>query len=80
MQEVIKILLGALVLVLGWPIGNSLAKLTKEELKSSQKWFKRIIFVSLVGGVVSLFLRNDILLFSFFFIAIVTSRSLRNKK
>ena len=79
MQEMIKIVLGAVLVILGFPIGNLLAKVTKEELKSGQKWFKIIIILSLIGGLVSLILGKDALLFSFLFIAIVTSRSLRNK-
>ncbi|MFH1608364.1 MAG: hypothetical protein ABIA78_04490 [archaeon] len=77
MQEVIKILIGIAVLLLGIPVGNYLAKITKEELKSGQVWFKLIIFVSLIGGIVGLTIGNDWLLFSFLFIGIVTSRSLR---
>ncbi len=78
MQEIFKILIGVLVLLLGIPIGTFLAKKTKEELKPGQVWFKLIIILSLIGGVVGAFLRNDILFFSFLFIAIVTSRSLIN--
>ena len=77
MQEIFQLVIGLLVLILGFPLGSFLAKQTKEELKSGQKWFRLIIFVSLIGGFVGLFLRNDVLLFSFFFIAIVTSRSLK---
>ncbi|PIO08439.1 hypothetical protein COU59_01480 [Candidatus Pacearchaeota archaeon CG10_big_fil_rev_8_21_14_0_10_34_12] len=77
MQQTIQLLLGILVLTLGFSIGNWLAKLTTEELKSGRKWFVFIITVSLVGSVVSLILRNDYFFFSFLFIAIVTSRSLR---
>ncbi len=80
MQEILKLLIGLLVLALGYPLGTFLAKQTKEELKSGQKWFRLIIFVSLIGGFVGLVLGNDVLLFSFFFIAIVTSRSLKKKK
>lgn len=78
MEEVIKLLIGIFVLILGIPIGNFLTKVTKEELKSGGKWFKLIIFLSLIGGFVGLIIQNDILMFSLFFIAIVTSRSLRN--
>ena len=78
MQEIIKILIGMGLLALGIPIGNYLAKATKEELKSGQKWFKLIIIASLVGGIIGLIIGNDILLFSLFFIAIVTSRCLRS--
>ena len=78
MQELIKLIIGIIVLALGYPIGTYLAKLTTEELKPGQIWFKPLIVISLIGAVVSLFFRNDIFLFSFLFIAIVTSRSLRN--
>lgn len=77
MQEIYKLIIGILVLVMGIPLGNLLANTTKEELKRGQKWFKILIIVSLVGGFVGLILNNDVLMFSFFFIAIVTSRSLK---
>jgi len=80
MQEVYKILIGIAVLILGIPIGNLLAKFTKEELKTGQGWFRIIIILSLVGGVIGLIIGNDILMFTMFFIAIVTSRSLKVKK
>ena len=76
-MQIINILVGILVLVLGFPIGSYLAKQTKEELKSGQKWFKLIIIVGLIGGAVGLIIGNDVLLFSFFFIAVVTSRGLK---
>jgi len=77
MQEMIKLAIGILILIFGFPIGNFLAKLTKDELKSGQRWFKLIIIFSLVVGIIGLILRNDILMFSCFFIAVVTSRCLR---
>ena len=77
MLEIFQLVIGILILILGIPIGNFLARRTKEELKSGQKWFRLIIIFSLVGGFIGLIIRNDILMFSFFFIAIVTSRSLR---
>ena len=80
MQDFMKILIGIIVLVLGVFIGNLLAKFTKEELKTGQSWFKIIIILSLIGGVIGLIVGNDILMFTMFFIAIVTSRSLKIKK
>ncbi len=73
----IKLAIGIFVLLLGFPIGSYLAKITKEELKSGQKWFKLIIFINLIGAFISSIFRNDVLLFSFSFIAIVVSRSLK---
>jgi formate hydrogenlyase subunit 3/multisubunit Na+/H+ antiporter MnhD subunit len=75
MEEVLKIIFGILFLFLGIPIGNFLAKMTKEELKSGRKWFRLVVIFSLIGGMTGLILRNDVLMFSLFFIAIVTSRS-----
>ena len=77
MNEIFRILIGILVLFLGIPIGNFLATLTKEELKSGRLCFKLIILLSLIIGVIGLIIGNDIILFSFFFIAIVTSQSLK---
>ncbi|MBU1894261.1 MAG: hypothetical protein KJ983_00405 [Candidatus Omnitrophica bacterium] len=79
MDELFKILIGLVVLVLGILIGNFLARVTKEELKSGQKWFRLIVIFSLIGGFVGLLFGNDVLMFSLFFIAVVTSRSLKNK-
>ena len=77
MQEVLKIAIGIAFLLLGTPIGSYLAEKTKEELKQGRKWFKLIIVVSLVSSIVALIIQNDFLFFSFLFIALVTSRSLR---
>ena len=82
MLELIKIISGILLLGLGIPIGNLLAKVTKEELASGKRWFKILIEISLFSAVVCLIFRRDDLMFALLFIAIVTSRSLilGNKK
>ena len=77
MTEISTLAIGVIVLLLGIPIGNFLSKITKEELKTGQKWFKLIILISLAGGAVGLIIKDDVLLFTMFFIAIVASRSLR---
>ena len=76
MQELVKLVIGILFLALGIPIGNFLAKITKEELKSGRKWFKLIVIIGLIFGVIGLLIQNDVLMFSLFFIVLVTSRSL----
>ena len=75
----LKILIGVIVLILGIPIGNLLAGYTKEELKDGRKWFNLLIFIGLIGGITGLIIGNDSLMFSFLFIAVVSSRSLRRK-
>ena len=77
MEEVYQLIIGLVLLALGFPIGNFLAKITKEELKSGENWFKLIIFICLIGAVICLIIDNDTMLFTFMFIAIVTSRSLK---
>ena len=77
MDEILKFAIGLAVLILGFPVGNYLAKITKEELKAGQMWFKLIVILSLIGALAGLIIGNDTLLFSFSFIAIVTSRSLK---
>ncbi len=77
MTEILNLLIGIIVLILGIPIGNLLAKYTKEELKDGKPWFKLLIFIGLIGGLVGLIIRNDAIMFSFLFIAVVTSKSLR---
>jgi len=78
MNELINLLIGICVLALGFPLGSFLARVTKEELKLGKKWFKLIIILSLIGGIVGLIIGDDVLMFSLFFIAIVTSQSLKN--
>ena len=80
MSGIFELAIGILVLLLGVPIGLYLMKSTKEELLSGRMWFKLIIVVSFIASIASLFLRNDVLFFSFLFIAIVTSMSLKKKK
>ncbi len=80
MNEVLELILGICVLFFGIPIGNLLAKNTPEELKDGKKWFYLILFVCFIGSIFSLIFSNDALLFTFLFIAIVTSRSIKIKK
>jgi hypothetical protein len=77
MSEVINLIIGMVVLALGIPLGNFLAKYTKEELKPGLRWFRWIVILSLIGVIIGLIIGNDVLLFSLAFIAIVTSRSLK---
>ena len=77
MTEILNILIGTFILILGIPIGNLLAKYTKEELKDGRRWFNLLIFIGAIGGIIGLIIGNDALMFSFLFIAVVTSRSLK---
>lgn len=78
MNEILKLNFGVVFLLLGILIGNFLAKITKEELKQGKKWFKLIFLAGFLGGVVGLAIQDDVLMFSMFFISIVTYRSLKN--
>lgn len=80
MLEIYKILIGLVVLLLGFILGKFLAKVTKDELKEGQIWFKLIILVSLIGAIVSLIVGSDVLFFTFLFFMIVTSSSLKKKR
>jgi len=79
MEEVFKLIIGIGILALGYPIGMILAHFTKEELEPGRKWIFLLTTICLIGGFISLLIKNDILMFSFFFIAIVSSRSLRHE-
>jgi hypothetical protein len=72
-----SLIFGMLVVATGVPIGDFLYKKTREEIKSGQKWFKIIVITGLMGAIAAMFLNNDFLFFSFLFISIVTSRSLK---
>ncbi|MFH1503272.1 MAG: hypothetical protein ABIE36_01290 [Candidatus Diapherotrites archaeon] len=77
MQEALKIIIGVVVLAFGILIGDILARNTKEELRQGRKWFLLLILICFIGAILSLIFTNDALLFTFLFIAIVTSMSLR---
>lgn len=80
MNELLGFVLSICILALGIPMGDYLSRITKEELKSGQKWFKIIIIFCFVGAILALILESDALLFGLLFMAIVTSRSLNRKK
>ena len=73
----VEFLLGIILLLLGIPIGNVLARMTKEELKPGKRYLKSIVILSLIGVLAGLVFSDDILLFSFAFIARVRSMSLK---
>ncbi|NCN51927.1 hypothetical protein GW931_02855 [archaeon] len=80
MQEISRLLIGIVFLILGIPIGNYLKSITLDEQKDGQKWFRILIAISIAIGFYGLIIGNDWLLFTMFFIAIVTSRSLTYPK
>jgi uncharacterized membrane protein YoaK (UPF0700 family) len=80
MNEIITLIIGILVLVMGYFIGELLARYTKEEIKTGRKYIKIVVLLGLIGGVVGLIFGNDFLLFGFFFMAIVAERSLKVEK
>lgn len=80
MDKTLSLIIGVVALVLAFPIGRLLAHLTKEELKDGQVWFRILTFVGLLGGLLGLILQIDWMLFFSFFIAIISSQSLINKK
>lgn len=77
MKEVIKYIIGILVLVAGYYLGEFLRKVTDDEQKDGRKYFKVIVAISLVGVILGLILGKDWMLFTFALFAIVTSRSLK---
>ncbi len=67
----IKIILGAITLLLSIPLGLFLAYLTRDELVGGRKYFKLIIFISGLTGIIFLFFNLEVSL-SLFFIFITT--------
>lgn len=76
MNELIKILIGICVLILGYPIGMILRKNTIDEQKDGRKWFKILTLFGLISGLLGFLIKKDWIMFTGFFIAVVTSRSL----
>ena len=50
MQEFVKLSIGIVFLILGIPIGDYLKKLTEDEQKDGQKWFRILIAISVAIG------------------------------
>ncbi len=80
MTRLYQYVLAIVMLVLAVPIGNVLAKLTKEELRLGNKWFKILIISTLILALLSLVIGKNDLFFTFLFVAVVTSRSLDIKR
>ncbi len=80
MLQITKILIGIAVLALGFPIGKWISQTTKEEISQGQKWIKILTLLGLAGGILGLILGNDFILFSSFFVSIVTSRSIKEPR
>ncbi len=80
MEDLYKVLIGIVFLAFGFPIGDFLKKKTKDEQKDGRKWFKLLVLSGLIGGFIGLLIGKDWVLFTFFFIAIVSSRSLIKTK
>ncbi|VVB79451.1 Uncharacterised protein [uncultured archaeon] len=76
----IQLLVAIIVVLLGFPIGIILSKLTKEELKGGEKWFKLLVFLAAITAIFGLFTQNDPLFFSSLFLIAVTSQSIGKKK
>ena len=79
MEEVYKFAIGITILFLGIPIGNFLAKITREELKFGKRWFKILALACAIAILPSLFLKNYVMFFSLLFMIVVISRSLKIK-
>lgn len=77
MNEWLQLLIGTFALVLGFPVGNILRKRTMDEQVQGKQYFIILTIIGLLGGITGLILRRDWMLFSFLFIAIVSSRSIR---
>lgn len=80
MQYIYKFIISAVVLLLAFPIGNLLRNLTQDEQKDGKKYFVILLWISLIIGTLGAIIKRDWMMFTFFFIAIVTSRSLVPKK
>ena len=77
MEEVIKYILAISVLILGYFLGIYLKKLTADEQVIGRKYFRVITIISATLLLLGLIIGKDWMLFTFAFITIVTSRSLK---
>ena len=80
MEELIKLIIGVGVLLLGIPIGTFLKSRTLDEIKDGRKWFKLLTLLGLLVGFGGLIFGKDWIMFSAFFVSVVSSQSLRKLK
>ncbi|MEM4326021.1 MAG: hypothetical protein QXU40_01850 [Candidatus Pacearchaeota archaeon] len=83
MYYLVKIFIGSIVVFSGFFLGELLAKITKEELRAGQRWFKILLLLSFLGAIFSLLTLNDVILFTLLFIISITIKSIiinKNKK
>ena len=64
-----------LILILGIPIGYLIAYSARDELKQGRRWFKLIVFLSLILGIMFWFFNAEIS-YSLFFLCILSFVSL----
>ena len=76
MNILVKSLIGILALAIAFPLGNFLAKITKEELKNGKRWFKLIIILSSIGLVIGIIVKKIEIVFWFLFIVIIAKKCL----
>lgn len=76
MLDIFKLLIATGILILGFFLGNFLRRWTMDEQKDGRKYFNLIVLISLIVGFYGLIIGSDWVMFTFFLIAIVTSRSL----
>lgn len=79
MQEIIKLLIGTGALLLAYPLGVILNKLTKDEQKQGRPWFALLLGLGLISGTTGLIISKDWLMFFGFFVAIISSQSLTKR-
>jgi len=72
-----ELVVGILVLILAFPIGSYLRKLTLDEQKQGKKWFFYLMVLGVTGAVVSLILRNDVMMFTSLFASVIALQSWR---
>jgi len=65
-----------LILISGIPLGFLIAYLTRDELVVGRPWFQFIIFLSIMLILLFVFLKDFTIVYTLFFIFIVTSISL----
>lgn len=61
-----------IILLLAIPLGLLLTRIANDELKDGRIWFKILIVLCLIGGILFLLIRKSIIGLTLFFILIVT--------
>ena len=79
MKEFVRLMIGSVVLVIGYFIGDIVRRQTSDEQKDGKVYFLILTVLGLMSGLFGMIIGKDWLMFFAFFVAMFSSRSMVSK-